>query len=421
MTMNDDDQSRTDPFQLALADWQAGRSEAALAGLRAAVAGGDFGCASLLLQLSADPAAPDGAQAEAAEEVLGAPDAPLIRRHAAFLRARGYGMAADPAAALTQRIGQARSGDAEAMTEVGLLSLLASGDAAAATPLLETAAAAGSIAAIAALLRLGLEAGQLSPLARQHTSVLSRAGHPLVSALIPAANALPVRLATGQTSPAARRLDWPEARDLLAALQAPAAMAAETLLDAPRIVRSPGFMPAALCDYLAAQAAPLLRPAQIFDAASGQTRPDPYRQSMTAALPDGVMDLVLWAIKLRMAALAGGTFDQGEPLAVLLYRPGEQYRPHVDYLTEDGHAASTDLARRGQRIATSLVRLNQDFTDGDTVFPRLDIRWTGVRGDALGFANTDAAGQGDPMTLHAGEPVSSGMKILASLWLRQRA
>jgi len=421
MTMNDDDQSRTDPFQLALADWQAGRSEVALAGLRAAVAGGDFGCASLLLQLSADPAAPDGAQAEAAEAVLGAPDAPLIRRHAAFLRARGYGMAADPAAALTQRIDQARSGDAEAMTEVGLLSLLASGDAAAATPLLETAAAAGSIAAIAALLRLGLEAGQLSPLARQHTPVLSRAGHPLASALIPAANALPMRPATGQTSPAARRLDWPEARDLLAALQAPAAMAAETLHDAPRIVRSPRFMPAALCDYLAAQAAPLLRPAQIFDAASGQTRPDPYRQSMTAALSDGVMDLVLWAIKLRMAALAGGTFDQGEPLAVLLYRPGEQYRPHVDYLTEDGHAASADLARRGQRIATSLVRLNQDFTDGDTVFPRLDIRWTGVRGDALGFANTDAAGQGDPMTLHAGEPVSSGMKILASLWLRQRA
>ena len=420
MTMNDDKQSRTDPFQLALADWQAGRSEAALAGLRAAVAGGDFGCASLLLQLSSDPAAPDGAQAEAAETLLGAPDAPLVRRHVAFLRARGYGLAADPGAALTQRIDQARSGDAEAMTEVSLLSQLAGGDAAAATPLLETAAAAGSIAAIAALLRLGLEAGQLSPLARQHTPVLSRAGHPLASNLIPAANALPVRPATGQTSPAARRPHWPEARDLLAALQAPAANA-EPLHDTPRIVRSPGFMPSVLCDYLATQAAPLLRPAQIFDAASGQTRPDPYRQSMTAALPDGVMDLVLWAIKLRMAALAGGTFDQGEPLAVLLYRPGEQYRPHVDYLTEDGHAASADLARRGQRIATSLVRLNQDFTGGETMFPRLDIRWTGVRGDALGFANTDAAGQGDPMTLHAGEPVSSGIKILASLWLRQRA
>ena len=379
--MTDDRQTPSDPFDRALADWHGGRLEAALSGLRAATTSGDAGCASLLLQMSAYPSAPLGAKVAASEALLAAPDEPSMRRHAAFVRASGYGMAADPGAALTQRIDQARSGDAQAMVEIGLLSAL-TGDSTVRVRL-EAAAEAGNVPAMAALLRLAIEAGRVSPLARRHAAALARSGHPLGASLVPAASALP----DGHDPTS---LAWPEADALLNAVMA-TPQAAQTLHDQPSVSRWSGFLPTVLCDYLAAQAAPLLKPAQIFDAATGQTRPDPYRKSLTAALPDGAMDLVLWAIKLRMAALAGSTFDQGEPLAVLLYRPGEQYRPHVDYLTEDGHAASADLARRGQRVATSLARLNQDFAGGDTV------------------------------SLHAGEPVNSGMKLLASLWLRERA
>ncbi|WP_417485133.1 prolyl hydroxylase family protein [Maricaulis salignorans] len=415
--MTDNRQTPSDPFDRALADWHGGRFEAALSGLRAATRSGDAGCASLLLQMSADPSAPGGARAAAAEALLSAPDQPLMRRHAGFIRASGYGMTADPAAALSQRIDEARGGDTQAMAEIGLLSCL-SGANDRALPVLEAAAAAGSAAAVAALLRLAIEAGQSSPDIRRHAAALARSGHPLAASLVPAANALPDRPVPASRDDA--DLAWPDAKALLAAIEALPAQPSDTLNDQPLVARRAGFMPSVLCDYLAAQAAPLLRPAQIFDGATGQTRPDPHRQSMTAALPDGAMDLVLWAVKRRMAGLAGGNFEQGEPLAVLLYRPGEQYRPHVDFLSEDGHAASADLARRGQRVATSLVRLNQEFTGGDTVFPRLDIRWTGQRGDALSFANINPAGQGDPMTLHAGEPVQTGLKILASLWLRER-
>ena len=418
--------SASDPFNKALADWREGRFAVALAGLRRATKGGDAGCASLLLQLSAEPVAPSNARAAAARAVLAAPAAPQQCRHAAFLRASGYGMDADPASALTQRLAQARAGDALAMTEIALLSAL--GDNAVTRgedgpdPVrtqLETAAAAGSAAATAALMRLGLERGALSPVARRQADALGRSGHPLAASLIPAAIALPDAAASRAQ---ATDDSWPAAEDLVATiLNLPPQSRSETLNQTPRMARWTGFLPAILCDYLITAATPLLNPARIFDPETGQARPDPYRQSLTAALPDGAMDLVLWAIKLRMAGLAGARYDQGEPLAVLIYRPGEQYRPHVDYLSEDGGSASANLARRGQRLATSLVRLNHEFTGGDTVFPRLDQRWTGQRGDALQFDNTDADGRGDPMTLHAGEPVNSGMKILASLWLRERA
>ncbi|WP_417491788.1 prolyl hydroxylase family protein [Maricaulis sp.] len=420
--MSDQQQSVSDPFDLALADWRGGRFGAALAGLRKAASGGDAGCASLLLQMSADPAAPAGARADAAAAILAGPDTPLLRRHAAFIRASGYGLKADPAAALAQRLEAARSGDPLAMTEIALLTALVPGQTGSAStalalPLLEAAVEAGSAAAIAALLRLALETGTVSAVARRRTSALGQSGHPLAAGLIAATRALPE---TPARPAQARDSAWPEAATLLAAITAPAAPA-QTLYATPRVSRTAGFLPAMLCDYLATQAASLLKPAQIFDPLTGQPRPDPYRQSLTAALPDGVMDLVLWAIKLRMAKLAGGHYDQGEALAVLLYRAGDQYRPHVDYLSDTGSVTAADLARQGQRTATTLVRLNQDFTGGDTVFPRLDVRWTGTAGDALSFDNVDADGAGDPLTLHAGEPVTAGMKILASLWLRERA
>ena len=96
-------------------------------------------------------------------------------------------------------------------------------------------------------------------------------------------------------------------------------------------------------------------------------------------------------------------------------------RPYGISTGDDDGIASDDLAQRGQRIATALIRLNQEFTGGDTVFPRLETRWSGVRGDALTFINTLPDLRGDPRTLHKGEPVETGMKILVSLWLREHA
>ena len=77
--------------------------------------------------------------------------------------------------------------------------------------------------------------------------------------------------------------------------------------------------------------------------------------------------------------------------------------------------------RRGQRIATTLVRLNDGYDGGATVFPRLDLSWNGAMGEALTFRNVSGDGTGDERSLHSGEEVTRGMKLMASLWLRERA
>ena len=119
---------------------------------------------------------------------------------------------------------------------------------------------------------------------------------------------------------------------------------------------------------------------------------------------------MLHAINRRIATATDTVYEQGEPLQVLRYRPGEEYKLHSDALPPGGE----------QRVTTMLVALETNFAGGETTFPRLGLRWRGREGEALIFANVGADGEPDPRMLHAGEPVTRGTKHLLSKWIRGR-
>ena len=128
-----------------------------------------------------------------------------------------------------------------------------------------------------------------------------------------------------------------------------------------------------------------------------------------ASLQWVVEDPALHALARRLAALTGTDYDQGEALQILRYRPGQQYRPHVDWLGEDK-----------PRVLTALVYLNEDYEGGETAFTKAGLKVKGARGDVLVFRSVGADGAFDPMSEHAGLPVTSGTKYLASRWIRAR-
>jgi hypothetical protein len=105
---------------------------------------------------------------------------------------------------------------------------------------------------------------------------------------------------------------------------------------------------------------------------------------------------------------------------VLNYAPGEEFRPHYDYF-DPANAGHAEQLRFGQRIATFLVYLNDDYSGGATAFPRASTDYRGETGDALFIANVDRSGRPDAMTLHAGLPPTAGQKWLFSQWIRDRA
>ena len=194
--------------------------------------------------------------------------------------------------------------------------------------------------------------------------------------------------------------------------------AAETLHDSPSIRRFSGVIPEVVLDALIAWASPLVRRSSIVDARTGEVRADPMRTSSHVTLGPRQHDHVLEAIEQCIARVCGVSALHGEFVQILRYRPGEEFKPHVDYFNESGEATYRSLADGGQRADTVLVYLNDGYEGGATAFPELGLAVQGRRGDILHFHNLDAAGVGHKDSLHAGTPVTSGEKWLLSKWIR---
>ena len=87
----------------------------------------------------------------------------------------------------------------------------------------------------------------------------------------------------------------------------------------------------------------------------------------------------------------------------------------------DSPPLAREIAAKGQRVATVLVYLNDDYQDGETDFPELNWRFKGRKGDALWFWNVDAQGRPAAGALHAGIAPGNGEKWLLSQWIRQES
>ena len=143
----------------------------------------------------------------------------------------------------------------------------------------------------------------------------------------------------------------------------------------------------------------------------------PLRTSSDAAIDPVLEDLALRMIQLRIAAAAGVELVHAENLTVLRYAPGQEYRPHRDYVPPG--SIERDRPHAGNRFRTICVYLNTVDEGGETEFPVANLRISPQAGRAVIFDNLDANGLPDPDSLHAGLPVRSGEKWLATLWLRQ--
>ena len=120
-------------------------------------------------------------------------------------------------------------------------------------------------------------------------------------------------------------------------------------------------------------------------------------------------DLVVQAVNRCIAAATGTEANWGEPLNILKYTPGQQYRPHHDGTSTDNVSV---------RVLTALIWLNDQFEGGETDFPKINVRVRGGVGDMLVFRNASDSGEIDDRTTHAGLPVTQGVKWMASRWIR---
>jgi len=212
------------------------------------------------------------------------------------------------------------------------------------------------------------------------------------------------------TDPAsARELAVINVMKLGAGGEPPGAFPGEQLSASPDIRLFPGIFSADECDFLIERSQPSLQPSVVVDPRTGQQVPNPVRTSDAVAFPLVTESPAIHALCRRLAAASETQVKQGEPLQVLRYRPGQQYRPHFDAIGDADN----------QRVLTFLVYLNDDFQGGETEFIATGLKIKGRKGDGLLFRNADASGAPDPNSQHAGLPVTAGEKYLASRWIRE--
>lgn len=194
----------------------------------------------------------------------------------------------------------------------------------------------------------------------------------------------------------------------------------QALSDEPRVLTVKSLLAPAVCHWLIARARERLRPAQVYDDATGGPTANNTRRNSAAEFALADMDLVLLAVRERLAAATGLPAEHMQGSQVLHYKVGERFTPHFDFLDPTVEGLARDIAARGQRVATVLVYLNDGLEGGETEFPLLNIRHRGALGDALVFFNVDADGEPDRRTLHAGLAPTAGEKWLLSQWVRDR-
>jgi len=137
------------------------------------------------------------------------------------------------------------------------------------------------------------------------------------------------------------------------------------------------------------------------------------RTSSGAFLTD-VNNHILARVEKRVSAIMGIPKEHGEGLHILNYKPGQEYKEHLDYF------APTSKAAKNNRISTLVLYLNDVEEGGTTFFPKLNLTVCPQKGMAVYFEYFYNDSIINELTLHAGAPVVKGEKWIATQWMRRQ-
>ena len=137
------------------------------------------------------------------------------------------------------------------------------------------------------------------------------------------------------------------------------------------------------------------------------------RTSSGAFLTD-VKNDILARVEKRVSAIMGIPIEHGEGLHILNYKPGQEYKEHLDYF------APTSKAAKNNRISTLVLYLNDVEEGGTTFFPKLNLTVCPQKGMAVYFEYFYNDPILNELTLHAGAPVVKGEKWIATQWMRRQ-
>ncbi len=189
------------------------------------------------------------------------------------------------------------------------------------------------------------------------------------------------------------------------------------ICEAPRIYTASNFTTPEVCDWLVSRCQGLLRPSMMFDGQKSNF-------NATRTCSDFVFDMVssgvmLVLLRIKISLATGQAVPQMEPPQIFHYALGQEIKPHHDFLYDGEHAYGHEGGYEGDRKATFLLYLNDDYEGGDLEFVYPKLKHRGKKGDGIFFASMKD-GKPDKQSLHGALPITKGEKFILSQWIHDR-
>ncbi|MBV9990835.1 MAG: 2OG-Fe(II) oxygenase [Alphaproteobacteria bacterium] len=210
---------------------------------------------------------------------------------------------------------------------------------------------------------------------------------------------------------------WKELRDSVNLEQWIVPQPPRQVFDWPKIWIAEGFATPELCRFLIGRGLGKFKPSLMFDGQKAAFRATRNCSDFPFTVVDG--GVVLLLMRIRVSLLTNLKPEQFEPPQIFHYALGQEIKPHYDSLYDEKHAYGRDGTYEGDRLATFLMYLNDDYEGGDLVFTKVGFTYKGKTGDGIFFASM-REGKPDRMSLHGAGPITRGEKYILSQWIHDR-
>ncbi|MDM7860071.1 2OG-Fe(II) oxygenase [Alteromonas sp. ASW11-36] len=173
--------------------------------------------------------------------------------------------------------------------------------------------------------------------------------------------------------------------------------------------------------YMKLRLGPMMQPSMVHDPHTGKGIRNEVRTSYIVHVTPEHIDWFVLELDDVLETLTGVCRSRGESMNLLRYQSGQEYKPHYDAIVGQGPQFDQILTDGGQRIRTAITYLSDDYSGGETVFPKLGIKIKAAIGDVLVFNNLTQDGNVELDSYHAGAPVEKGTKWVLTRWIRESA
>lgn len=143
-----------------------------------------------------------------------------------------------------------------------------------------------------------------------------------------------------------------------------------------------------------------------------------FRTSQTAELCHLRGSPVALKLDEKICRTLGIRTEYSEGIQAQRYDVGQQFKPHWDYYQPGSNLYERYAGVRGNRTWTFMVYLNEGMMGGATRFTELGMSFEPKLGMALLWNNLAPDGSPNPATMHCGEPVVAGFKVIITKWFR---